>query len=134
MSIKDANVAITIGGDSKQFRRELKKADDSLATFNKKANKVVGNLAKVGAAATAAGGAVVAALYTSQKDVIDSLAKTADALSMTTESLQALGHLAGLSGVETKALNNSLQKMQKSLGDASRKGGMAADALRRHGC
>ena len=129
MSIKDANVAITIGGDSKQFRRELKKADDSLGAFNKKANKIVANLGKVGAAATAAGGAMVAALYASQKDVIDSMAKTADALSMTTESLQALNHLAGLSGVETKALNNSLQKMQKTLGDAARKGGIAADAL-----
>ena len=129
MAIKDANIALTVHGDSSNLRRDLKKANKSLDTLEQKAQKVAANVAKMGAASLAAGGVIVAALFNDQRQVIDSLAKTADALSMTTENLQALQHLANLAGVESKALNNSLQKMRKNLGEAARKGGAAADAL-----
>ena len=52
--------------------------------------------------------------------LIDSLAKTADAIGVPIERLQALQTAAALSGVSGERLTTSLQRMQRSLGDAAR--------------
>ena len=125
----DANVAIKIGGDSTTLRSDLKKAQLSLDAFEKKAKVMQTRMVAVGVAAVAAGAAMTTALYKNQSAIIDRLAKTADALGVTTENLQALRHMAGLAGVESTELDVAIQRMSKGLGDAALKGGAAADAL-----
>ena len=84
---------------------------------------------KWGLAATAAAAAAGVAIYNSQSKIIDSLGKTADALDISVEKLQALHHMSELNGVSTESMSKNLQRMEMRLGEAIRKGGAAAEAL-----
>lgn len=63
----------------------------------------------------------------------DSLAKTADKLGITTESLATLRREAELTGVETKTLDKGLQNMVRNVADFKQGTGEAADAFRQLG-
>lgn len=129
MSNKDANVAVVVNGDTSQLRSDLKRGAKSLESFEDKAKRMQKQLLKVTTAGVAAGAALTGALYKQQSAIIDRLAKTADALGVTTQNLQALRHMGELAGVAAEDLDKAMQRMAKGLGDAARKGGAAADAL-----
>jgi len=61
--------------------------------------------------------------------LIDSLAKTADAMGVPIERLQTLQTAGELAGVGSEQLTTSLQRMQRALGDAARGGTGASKAL-----
>jgi hypothetical protein len=64
---------------------------------------------------------------------VDALAKTADKLGITTESLVGFKQAAAMSGVEADTATSALQNMQTALDSARTGSGPAADALTRLG-
>jgi len=128
------DIAFTFGADIEPLRGGMREASSSINKFSNKATRelraVANQAVKLGAAATAAGAAMTAALFKKQGAVIDSLAKTADALGVTTERLQAFNHIAELNGISSEEMAKGLQRMEVRLGEAERRGGTAAQSLR----
>lgn len=122
-------IRFIFSGDTKGLDTAGKSAKQTLADVGRKAREGATDFAKWGAAGVAASAAVAAAIYKSQSQIIDSLAKTADALNVTTQQLQAMHHMAELNGVSTESMNKNLQRMEMRLGEAIRRGGAAAEAL-----
>jgi hypothetical protein len=133
MAAAVGDLAVRVGANTADLEQGMAKAARSVKNFSKSSVRrmraVATSSAKMGAAAVAAGAAMTAALYARQSKVIDSLAKTADALNVTTESLQALNHLAELNGVSAEGMAKGLRRMEVNLGMAARSGGTAARAL-----
>jgi Mg2+ and Co2+ transporter CorA len=71
--------------------------------------------------------------FNQQREMLDQLAKTSDALGIQQEKLQALQHVGELNGVTTTQMNLSLQRMQRNLGDAATGTGEAAKGLQKLG-
>jgi hypothetical protein len=112
-------VTIKLDGDSATLIRELNKANQaSKSTFGEIKREAADVAAKFAVIATAAA-AAFAMLTKASFDSIDQLAKTADRLNVTTESLRTLQVAADLAGVSQEMLTKSLQKQQKALVDAS---------------
>lgn len=101
-----------------RFSRDMKKMERDAQRFGK----------ALGVATTAAIVAGVA-IVKSQASQIDALAKTADALDVSTESLQALHTMSELAGISSDDLDKKLGRMQKNLGEIARRGGTMAEAL-----
>jgi hypothetical protein len=115
--------------NKKVTSRFVLKGDNQLSRSFAKAKKEmaqVGKAAGLMAAAAVAGGV---AIVKKQAELIDNLGKTADAFGITTESLQALRHMADLTGVSSATLDVRLGKLQKNLGEIARRGGTMAEAL-----
>lgn len=90
--------------------------------------KVVAGLG-VGAGVAAVTG--VAALAREQGRVIDSTAKFARMIGVSTESLVGLRHAASLSGVAANTFDTALQRMTRRTAEAAQGTG---EVSRRHGC
>ena len=133
MATNIGDLAVRIGADTTKLESGFASAIRTVNQFSLSATSqlrsVTNQAVKMGAAATAAGVAMTAALYTRQSEIIDALAKTSDALGVTTQELQAMHHIAELNGVSTEAMNKALKKMEVNLGAAARSGGTAANAL-----
>lgn len=111
-------IKVKIGADTTGLESGLKKTRTGLNQVGKWA-----------AAASAAAVVGAAAIVNSQRKVLDSLAKTSDALGIQQQKLQALQHIGELTGTSNEMVNRSLERMQKNLGNAARNGGASADAL-----
>lgn len=107
---------------SASAKKQLKQLKDEFKTGAAAATKW-------GLASAAAASAAGIAIYKSQSQIIDSLGKTADALDVSVEKLQALHHMAELNGVSAESMSKNMQRMEMRLGEAIRKGGLAAQAL-----
>lgn len=129
MAESTANIGVKVGGDISPLRAELKKGASLVDSFASKARGGATAIAKLGVAAGAAAAGGLTLIYKQQSKVIDSLAKTADALNINIANLQALHHISELNGVSQESMNKNLQRMEMRLGEAARKGGAAADAL-----
>lgn len=66
----------------------------------------------------------------SQSQMIDSLAKTADALGVSTEKLQAFQHAGELNGITAEEVNKALARMERRIGEVARIGGTAVFAFK----
>lgn len=118
MATTIGGIKVKIGADYSDFEKGLNKTRIG-----------INQVAKWGAAAAAAALVGAAAIVNSQRKVLDSLAKTSDALGIQQEKLQALQHIGELTGTSNEMVNKSLERMQKNLGNAARMGGASADAL-----
>lgn len=127
------NLVAKTGG----FAAGMKHARKELAGFAKdseaagrswaSAKKLIG----AGLAAVSAG-AVMSSLRQTANE-LDNLAKTADKLGVSTESLSSLRFGAGLSGVETSALDTALQKLSQRVSEAAKGTGEAKEAFKELG-
>ena len=115
----------TVGGIKVKITGDTTSLDSALTKTRTGLNQV-GKYAAVASAAMVAAGAV---MVTAQLKVLDALGKTADALGIQQEKLQALQHVAELTGTSSEAFNKALERMEKNLGNAARIGGTASDAL-----
>jgi hypothetical protein len=120
---------VEVGADTTKLDRGIKSAGQSIKTFAKGLGGLTLSVGKYAAAMTAAGAAISGVFVRAQLDSIDALAKTADGLGITTQKLQALQHVGQLTGSTTEEINKSLARMERSLGEAARKGGNTALAL-----
>lgn len=114
-----------IGGIKVKIGADTTGLESGLARTRKGINQVGKWGAAAAAAAVIAGGAIV----NQQRKVLDSLAKTSDALGIQQQKLQALQHIGELTGTSNEMVNRSLERMQRNLGAAARVGGASADAL-----
>lgn len=126
-------VTIKLDGDSATLVRELNKANEAAnSTFTSIGQQAADLALKLAGIATAAGVAF-AALAKHSFEANDALAKQADRLGVTTESLKTLQVAADLAGVSQELLVKSLQKQQKLMVDAADGSQQAADTFRNLG-
>jgi hypothetical protein len=129
------DVVVRVGSDITDLRKGMADGSRSVGQFSAKAGselkKTVANLAKVGAAATAAGAAMVAGLYRKGAQVVDQQAKLARSMGSTVASIQAMDRAAELAGVSQGGLANAAGKLNARLGEAMRGTGQAAAQLDR---
>lgn len=130
---KNFKTSFLISGDAKGALtairgviKELDKLGDSAASSNKRTAAVADVASRTTRAAalalSSAAGAAAAALTALTKagfTSIDTLAKTADNLGVTTEAYASLSHAANLAGVSQTALDSSFKRMARSISDAS---------------
>lgn len=109
--------------------RFVLRGDNRLNSAFSKAQVQLANLGRRAALFSAAAVAGGVAVVRAQSKQIDALAKTSDALGITTENLQSLHAMAELSGVGADDLDKRLGKLQKNLGEIARRGGTMAEAL-----
>ena len=116
-----------------KFSKPLKQATamiGKLGSMAKGVGKVIGGLGLIVAAAAAA----FVALGKKAFDALDDIGKTADRTGLAVEQLQALRLGAVESGTTVEALNKSVEKFAKNIGDVAVKGtGEATYALDRMG-
>lgn len=99
------------------------------ARTRKSVNDLGKSFLKFGSAAGLAIGGTSAALVKMSMVSIDNLAKTADKLGTTTETLAGLQHAANLTGVSTETMNMALQRMTRRVAEAAQGTGEAKGAL-----
>jgi hypothetical protein len=126
-------VTFNLDANSVRLMRELQKAERGSRRSTQKIHRDFEKMGKrVGVAAAAIKTALVL-IIRSQAQAIDELAKTADAIGVSTENLQALQHIAKLTGSSAQQLATNMERMQRRLGEVARGGGQAAKALREIG-
>jgi hypothetical protein len=127
-------VTLNLDANSVKLMRELQKAQRqtraSSGAMAADFQRAFSRIAKASAVAVTAVAGAMTMIYRSQSKVIDELGKTSDALGVQTERLQALRHVANLTGVGAEALSTNMQRMQRSLGQIARSGGPAEKALK----
>jgi hypothetical protein len=105
----------------------------SIQNAASKTRKVVGGLAitftKFGVASATAAVGAAAAFTRMRMNSIDNLAKVADKIGTTTETLAGLQHAANLTGVSTETMNMALQRMTRRVAEAAVGTGEAKGAL-----
>ena len=121
-------VRIPISAEDR-FSKTFGKAQKGLIAVGAAAAKTATKVAKIGAAFAAAGVTAGVALTKASMTSIDALAKTADRIGVTTESLASLQLAASLAGVESRTLEKSLQNLAVGVSDAADGTGVAKDAL-----
>jgi hypothetical protein len=128
-----ATVTIRLDGDSATLIRELNKANQATArTFSgmqRDAAAAAKALGLVGLAAAAAFGALTKRAF----DSVDALVKASDQLGATTSSLAGLKLAGAQAGVGFESVVGGMLKMQRSLVDATTKGGELAAVYERLG-
>lgn len=124
-----AKLLVKLGADSTEFQNNMEKASKKTQSFESRARKSMGNVAKAAAAMGAAAAAATAVIVEKNLESIDNLAKTADKLGITTQALAGLRHAAEITGVSQENFDKGLQYMEKNLGDAARGIGLAKQQL-----
>lgn len=104
--------------DTKRAEKRLKDLDNQIKGFGK-------SVVAVGATAAAA----FAVMAKKNIDAMDNLAKAAQSVGVTTESLSALGYAAELAGVDADTLTNSMSRLAKGMSDAQQGTGEALKAF-----
>lgn len=126
------NVSLTLG--TGRFSKGLKAADRGLQGFSKRvgsiAKRILSPLNMIGA--TLSVGAFAYGVRRAMTQ-IDGLAKSADALGMTTQALAGLNHAAELAGVGASKLNMAMARSNRLLGQAAMGSGNAAKWIERLG-
>lgn len=130
---KGRTVAVRITADTKGLVAAVTRAEMTLGNLGKTSVAAAAVLSKALAAGAIAAAGALTTLYVRQSQVIDVNAKLADRLGMSTEALYGLQFQADQSGVSSETLSKSLDKMNKTVGDAVTKGGAAADSFERMG-
>ena len=114
---------IRLEAETTRLQKDLDKANRRINRWANKATKASKSVSKAfKRVGFAAGGAAVGVglLVKNSLAAGDALAKTADKLGITTESLAGLQHAAELTGVAQETLNKALTKQQKAIFDADR--------------
>jgi hypothetical protein len=122
-------INVKVSADATGFNATMNKVGSKVSATASKVRESSNVYAKWGAVAAAAAFAVGTAMVKNQMKVMDSLAKTSDALGVQQKQLQALQHVAELTGTGAAQLSVNLERMQRRIGEVARKGGQAEAAL-----
>lgn len=117
------------GSFDTDVQRSRRRLNREMRQMRRDAERHVRRVGALVAGAAALATASTVAIVRANAALIDELGKTADALDISTESLQALYLLGELSGVSTEKLTTNLGRMMRRLGQVARNGGPAARAL-----
>jgi len=137
MANEAASIAVRIGADLAPLQQGLAKGSDSVSAFSAKSVTQLRNVAsqavKVGAAATAAGAAILAGLYVKGSQAIDAQAKLAQQLNTTSASMATLTRAGDLSGVSMEKITSGARALTVRLAQAAEGTGPAVDAMKQLG-
>lgn len=123
-------IAVNLIAKTQKFDKGIDKSRKKVGRFSKSAKSAGKSIKMLGAAALGAVGVGGLGIFLrSQLDTLDALGKTADKLGVSTEKLAVYQHAAKLSGLETNQLDNSIQRMQRNIGEAARGVGEAKREL-----
>lgn len=112
------------------FDRKMKRGEKSASSFSDKLKGGITTIAKYGAAAVAAGAALLTGLIVNVAAAGDEIAKTAGKIGAGTTELQRLRFAAQRSGAEAATLDKAIRKLNVGLVDAATKGtGPTAEGL-----
>jgi len=131
------DVKVIVNGDTSRYERSMRNMRRVSETTSKKIqghftgikSRVTGLMGKVTALTALLGAGTFTALIRDSFATIDTLAKTGDAIGMSTEALSTFQYAADLSGVSNMTLNSSLMRMSKRLGEATKGYGAAKREL-----
>lgn len=143
MAKNSVNTAIVVSADAKgaiegfqltqkelkALRKQTKKASKDSAEFKKKMKGVATAAAGMAAAAAAAATAIGVALVKSNLKSIDTLAKKADSINITTEALTKYRFAAEQSGSSGEKLDKAFEKLAKNVSEAAQGTGVAKRSL-----
>lgn len=124
-----AKLTVALYANSAQFTSELQKSKKTAKSWSDSVSKTLSIASRATAAAAAVTAGSLAALYKQQAAWIDQTAKHADTLGISTEALTQFRHAAELTGVGSKNLDTSLQRMTRRIAEAAAGSGEAKDAL-----
>ena len=122
-----------IKGDNASFKKAVNESIAKSKSFARQIRKNSGAAVKSLGAMGTVGAVALGAIYKQSSANIDALAKQADKLGVTTQSLAGLQHAADLTGVSSKALNKGLLDMTVKVQDAAKGTGEAKEALKELG-
>ena len=119
-----------------RYNLPITATDKTAAAFKSvtaSAGRLAASAAKIGFAFATAGTAAAAALTKMSMANIDTLAKTADKIGVTTEALGGLRHAAELTGVSTGTMDMAMQRLTRRVSEAANGTGEAKAALQELG-
>ena len=128
-----ARLTVALYANSAQFVSELQKTNKKAADWKKQMASAFSSVAAIGAAAAAGAAASLTLIYKEQSALIDQTAKFADRIGISTEALSQLRYASELTGVGTKSLDMSLQRMTRRVQEAAQGSGEAKDAIKQLG-
>jgi len=137
MATDIARLVVSLEAESAKMRSELTKANKSLDKFGKKANTITSRAkaAFAGLGGALVGGAIVYGLKNmvgNTLEVADALAKTSDAIGVSTDLLQELNFAAERSGVSTEQLAGNMTAFVKRVGEAKSATGPLVSFLKKY--
>ncbi|MDK1019562.1 MAG: hypothetical protein QGD89_09205, partial [Actinomycetota bacterium] len=122
-------IVATIIANSGPFTAGLKKAGASAKGFSLTVGGVMKKLAKLGAAATVAGVAILSALVVKGMKAVDAQAKLARSVDGTQRGLVGLTRAAKDAGVAEEDVGKAAQMLNRRLGEAQARVGLASKAF-----
>lgn len=126
-------MTVALGAVTGKFRNDLRDSRGEIDATNLSMRGMVNMAGKLGVAVGVAGVAIVTGLVKSGLDVIDTQAKQARAIGATVNGLRTLQLVTEDYGVENSELAQTLEKLNKGLGQAQREGGPVHDILKQLG-
>ncbi|MDW3059285.1 hypothetical protein, partial [Vibrio sp. 1978] len=128
-----AKLTVALYANSAQFTSELQKSQKKAKNWSDSISKTMSIAAKATAGASVAAAGSLALIYNQQAELIDQTAKFADRIGISTEALTQFRHASELTGVGSKNLDMSLQRMTRRISEAAQGSGEAAPALKQLG-
>lgn len=128
-----AKLTVALYANSAQFTSEMGKSRKTANHWSESVSKAANIAAKATVAAAVTSSGALALIYKEQAAVIDQTAKFADRIGISTEALTQFHHASELTGVGTKNLDMSLQRMTRRIAEAAQGSGEAAPALEQLG-
>lgn len=114
-----ARLVVRLEADSLKFQKELDQAKRKLSNFEGSASKTAKQVGRVLGAAAVAAATGLAYMAKQSIDLADEMSKAAQKIGVTTESLSQLRYAADLAGVAGASLDKSLQKLNRSMSEAT---------------
>jgi len=109
--------------DTAQFNTRLQRSKRKARSWGRDVSRISANVGKAVAAGTTIAAAGIAVMTAKQLESIDASAKFARSIDLQVDKLAGLRFAGDLNGVANEQFDKSLQKMVRSIGDASRVGG-----------
>lgn len=125
MAKSDADVAVSLFGDTSQFIKDFKKAGESLKGFGSQARSAIKKMAKLGAAAAATAAAIGVTLFKASAASAKELKNLSMLSGTSAERFQKLAIAAKGYGIEQDKLSDILKDTNDKVGDFLTTGGGA---------
>ncbi len=130
MATAAGNLVVNLMARTGQFEQGMKRSAQHTTMMRASVQKLGRSLQWLGGTFLGVAGAAGAmALIKRNLELMDSTAKLSDRLGIATEQLQGLRHAAELTGAGAGVLDSSLERMQRSIGQAATGSGAAAKTL-----
>jgi hypothetical protein len=126
-------LAVQITADTAGLSSGLANAGRQTDDFQNRLGGLTNKLKILGPAAIAAGGAFAVGMVKSVANSADELAKLSARTGVAVEDLSRLQYAANLSGVSSQSMTTSIERLSRSMADASTGSGKAAESFQQLG-